>query len=92
MDAVECLRTVNRMCYELNCSICPLNDNKRGFACTNLRRKYPEEYVAIVEKWAQEHPDNTKSKKFVIRLDTPRLSFQRMSTPKKMLRLRFSRN
>ena len=65
MDAVEYLKTLSRMC---NCECCNCEFKKRlsGFeSCTVWRKTHPDEAVAIVEKWAAEHPIKTRQSEFL---------------------------
>lgn len=43
------------------CSDCPLSIRNNGMnvICSDFERLYPEEAVAIVQKWAEEHPRKT---------------------------------
>ena len=63
MNNVELLKAMDRMCDETLCSSCPVNnvtiDGKRR-GCKVLRRECPEKFLAIVEKWAEEHPLKTR--------------------------------
>lgn len=70
MDAVEFLKTVDRLCRaEEDCSSCPLN----GYACDiNLKdvaRYYTlesvQDMVQKVEQWAKEHPAKTRQSEFL---------------------------
>lgn len=70
MDAVEFLKTVDRLCRaEEDCSSCPLN----GYACdANLKdvaRYYTlesvQDMVQKVEQWAKEHPVKTRQSEFL---------------------------
>ena len=55
MDAVEFLKEQYRMCEALNsyCDECGLSyvNNKTDRVCGDFIKRYPEETVAIVEKW-----------------------------------------
>ena len=65
MDAVEFLKTLCRMC---NCECCNCEFKKRLSAfetCTAWRKTHPDEAVAIVEKWAKEHPVKTRQSVFL---------------------------
>lgn len=54
MEAVEFLRNYDRMCSTIDkCSECPAVNMK----CCELSTDEPERLVAIVEKWAKEHPE-----------------------------------
>ena len=64
MDAVEFLKTLCRMC---NCECCNCEFRKRLSVfetCTSWRKTHPDEAVAIVEKWAKEHPIKTRQSVF----------------------------
>ena len=64
MDAVEFLEEQYRMCEALNshCEECGLSytNNKTDHVCGDFIKRYPEEAVSIVEKWAKEHPRKTR--------------------------------
>lgn len=65
MDAVEFLKTLCRMC---NCECCNCEFRKRLSVfetCTSWRKTHPDEAVAIVEKWAKEHPVKTRQSEFL---------------------------
>ena len=51
----------SRRCDGLDCYDCPFSrfNNKRKLQCSVFESEYPEEAVAIVEKWAAEHPQKT---------------------------------
>lgn len=64
MSAVEYLAAEQRMCFgenvgKRNCSTCPLSSriNPARINCGDYTRQHPEFAVAIVQKWAQEHPE-----------------------------------
>lgn len=71
MDAVKYFKEKRRMlnslgridgtCMGVNCSRCPLSGENNGtkLACRYFEAEYPEEAIAIVEKWAAEHPQKT---------------------------------
>lgn len=63
MDAVKFLKAKKRMCeVELaDCISCPLSsrNNGKNKPCCELVQENCEETVAIVEKWAKEHPQKT---------------------------------
>lgn len=66
MDAVEYLKVKTRMCDSLKeCGDCPLDkiNNTDNINCFD--RHYEEEAVAIVEKWAAEHPIKTRQSEFL---------------------------
>lgn len=74
MDAVKFLKENNRMCktFDLcdgrDCgAMCELyaKSNKKGLNCADYTNDYPEEAVAIVERWAKEHPKKTRQSEFL---------------------------
>lgn len=66
MDAVEFVKTVNRLCKNLRCKECPVY--KEGI-CTvgfdDYSVKSIEETVSKVEQWAKEHPIKTRQSEFL---------------------------
>lgn len=74
MEAVEFIRTIQKMCAGTDCDICPLN-NKNG--CDVCYAEDPVESVRIVEEWAKEHPEETEQEqkkpeqeqKYIVRAD-----------------------
>ena len=76
MDAVEFLKESSRMCeaFNDNCKnkdgnnfYCGLRceANKNGESCDEYIRNHPDKGVAIVEKWAKEHPRKTRQSEFL---------------------------
>ena len=71
MDAIKYFRIKNRMTkgckYLRDCSQCVLNadDNHYEIDCEQFELQHPEEAVAAVEKWAEEHPVKTRKDKFL---------------------------
>lgn len=69
MDAIKFLKEKNRMTKKcsIHCANCPLcsEKNTTGLLCGDLQRVYPEIEVAIVEKWAEEHPQETRLSQFL---------------------------
>ncbi len=62
MDAVKYLREFARMCAEYSiCKGCPIGDRE----CRIMEAQEPEKIVAIVEKWAKEHPEKTRQSRFL---------------------------
>lgn len=61
MDAVEYLKQKKRMTQEctVGCEKCLLGFNRTRQACTKFQYDHPKDAVAIVEKWAEEHPPKT---------------------------------
>lgn len=67
MDAVEYLKTLNRMCH-CECLKCEFGKARRGFeTCPVWQRTHPKEAVEIAEKWAKEHPAKTRQSVFLER-------------------------
>lgn len=66
MDAVKYLKEKKRMCEKSSCIHCPLGRTYRNSEdnCDVFIRNSPEEAVAIVEKWSNEHPVITNLMKF----------------------------
>lgn len=66
MDAVEFVKTVNRLCKNLRCKECPVY--KEGI-CTvgfdDYSVKSIKETVSKVEQWAKEHPIKTRQSEFL---------------------------
>lgn len=65
MDAVKFVKTLGRMC---NCECCNCEFRKRLSVfetCAAWRKTHPDEAVAIVEKWAKEHPVKTRQSEFL---------------------------
>ena len=71
MDAVKYFKERTRMlnslgrmnlkCDGVRCANCPLSHHNsgKGLCCDDFEAEYSEEAVAIVEKWAAEHPQKT---------------------------------
>lgn len=65
MDAVKFLKTLCRMC-NCECFNCEFRKRLSVFeTCTAWRKTHPDEAVAIVEKWAKEHPAKTRQSVFL---------------------------
>lgn len=65
MDAVEYLKTLDRMCH-CECLKCEFRKVRSGIeTCPVWQRTHPEEAVAIVEKWAADHPIKTRQSEFL---------------------------
>lgn len=76
MDAVEFLKGKDRMCRSFNDN-CKNKDgnnfycglryeaDKSGESCEEYIKNHPEKAVAIVEKWAKEHPKKTRQSEFL---------------------------
>lgn len=69
MDAVEFFEEQYRMCEALrsHCEECGLSytNNKTDHVCGDFIKRHPEEAVAIVAKWAKEHPRKTRQSEFL---------------------------
>ena len=68
MDAVKFIKEKMRMCNNIkDCKDCELyfNNNKMNTACAFFIDEYPEQTVAIVEEWSQEHPRKTMLQDFL---------------------------
>ena len=60
MEAVEFIRTIQKMCEGTDCDVCPLNE-KNG--CNVCYAEDPVGAVRIVEEWAKEHQEEAKKKR-----------------------------
>lgn len=63
MTAVEYLQTMRLICEDgRNCGKCPLsyNNNGAGINCQDFAAYLPEEAVALVKTFAQEHPERSE--------------------------------
>lgn len=73
MDAVEYLKEKTRMTCSnkggscnIDCYDCPLGSKNNGdMLCTVLEAVQPEKAIAIVKKWAAEHPVKTRQSEFL---------------------------
>lgn len=67
MDAVEFVKTVNRLCKNQSCKECPVYKNGRycmvGFDDDSI--KSIDETVSKVEQWAKDHPVKTRKSEFL---------------------------
>ncbi len=65
MDALKYLKTLRRMC-NAKCRKCEFGEVYRvNGGCSTWQKNHPEEAVAIVEKWAAEHPAKTRQSEFL---------------------------
>ena len=63
MDAVKYLKEITRMCTKHETyEGCPIADHKLR---KTMEVQEPERIVAIVEKWAKEHPVETRQSRFL---------------------------
>lgn len=69
MDAIKFLKEKYRMTKKCRicCADCPLGseNNTTGFACSDFQGVHPEIAVYIVEKWSEEHPQETRLTEFL---------------------------
>ena len=91
MDAVKYFKEKRRMlnslgrkfqrCGGVLCSDCPFSNinNGKGLSCSDFEAEYPEEVVAMVEKWAAEHPQKTMLQDFLERY--PNAPLDKIGTP-----------
>lgn len=72
----------NGICSGVNCNDCPFNlcTDKKGMLCGEIEFEYPEEAVAIVEKWAEEHPQKTMLMDFLEKY--PKIKLASDGTPR----------
>lgn len=66
MDAVEFLKTVNRLCKNQGCELCPVG--KEGYCMVGFDDdsvKNIEETILKVEQWAKKHPVKTRQSEFL---------------------------
>lgn len=69
MDAIKYFEEKRRMldslgrtgghCDSVGCFECPFHLQQKTDTCREFEIEYPEEAVAIVEKWSEEHPRKT---------------------------------
>lgn len=52
---------------KLDCSDCPLSISNNGtdISCSHFETGYPEEAIAIMQKWSDEHPRETYLSEFL---------------------------
>lgn len=66
MDALEFIKEWVRMCKTIkNCNECDIRRIKSDGNCRLKIESNPEEAVAIVEKWYEEHPIKTRQSEFL---------------------------
>lgn len=66
MDAVEFVKTVNRLCKNRHCDGCPVAKEGRcmvGFDYYSV--KNIEKTISKVEQWAKDHPVKTRQSEFL---------------------------
>lgn len=66
MDAVEYLKTLRRM-FNAECRECEYGKRSGFDPCMVWRNSHPEAAVAIVERWAADHPIKTRQSVFLER-------------------------
>lgn len=64
MDAVKFVKTLCRMCNG-ECRECEYGKRSGSYPCIVWQNAHPEDAVAIVEKWAAEHPIKTRQSEFL---------------------------
>lgn len=68
MDAVKFLKERKRMCQSFRgtfCDGCLIHKERGKLLCFEFFEKHPEQSVAIVEKWSEEHPQETRLSQFL---------------------------
>lgn len=66
MDAVEFVKTVNRLCKNQSCKECPVVKEGRCMAGFDDKSvKSIEETISKVEQWAKDHPVKTRQSEFL---------------------------
>lgn len=67
MDAVRFLKEKKRMCdsFDDYCTGCGIREKNLKMYCSTYIKKYPEQAVAIVEEWSEEHPQETRLTEFL---------------------------
>ena len=75
------LGRIDGICTGVNCSRCPLSGENNGtkLVCRYFEAEYPEEAVAIVEKWAAEHQQKTMLQDFLEKY--PNAPLDKIGTP-----------
>lgn len=63
----EFLREWGRMCIGTDCIFCPMDEMAQGggFVCRTSVQIHPDDAIAIVQKWSDEHPVMTWMSKLV---------------------------
>lgn len=61
---------------KLDCSDCPLSISNNGtdISCSHFETGYPEEAIAIMQKWSDEHPPKTYLSEFLEHYPNAQLS------------------
>ena len=68
MDAVEFVKTVNRLCKNRHCDGCPVAKEGRCMVWFDYYSvKNIEKTISKVEQWAKEHPVKTRQSEFLKR-------------------------
>ena len=67
MDAIKCVKEWTRMCAKHGaCENCPImSENGMDMTCNDLKKKDPEKFVSIIEKWSEEHPVKKRQDKLL---------------------------
>lgn len=79
MDAVEFVKTVNRLCKNRHCNGCPVAKEGRCMAGFDDKSvKNIEKTISKVEQWAKDHPVKTRQSEFLKKF--PNADMQRICT------------
>ena len=66
MDAVEFVKTVNRLCKNQSCWECPVfKEGTCSVGFDDKSIKNIEETISKVEQWAKDHPAKTRQSEFL---------------------------
>lgn len=66
MDAVEYIKTVNRLCKNRRCKGCPFyKEGTCTFGFGDYSVEHIEETISKVEQWAKAHPVKTRQSEFL---------------------------
>ena len=68
MDAVEFCKTVNRLCKNRDCNVCPAKEKEKGRCMVgfdDISIRNIEEMVSKVEQWAKDNPVKTRQSEFL---------------------------
>ena len=79
MDAVEFVKTVNRLCKNRHCDGCPVAKEGRCMAGFDDKSvKYIEETISKVEQWSKDNPVKNRQSEFLKKF--PNADMQRICT------------
>ena len=68
MDAVEFCKTVNRLCKNRDCNVCPAQEKEKGRCMVgfdDISIRNIEETISKVEQWAKDNPVKTRQSEFL---------------------------